>query len=156
MNRRDFLSGLIAATPALAMPYGPQRIYSFARELFVPGIGPWVFIGQFLEVYSDDYEWRFIRQAAGGQEYISRTVSREALEDGRAPRVNELLREYDRLEPLPLRSYPITHFDHRERSGWARRDVVAERGGPLAAAEYSVRMRQQVEFEVGRAPGQPA
>lgn len=37
MNRRGFLSALAGVAGALVLPHEPRRVYSFARELRVPG-----------------------------------------------------------------------------------------------------------------------
>ena len=37
MNRRGFLAGLVATAGGLLLPHEPRRVYSFARELRVPG-----------------------------------------------------------------------------------------------------------------------
>ena len=42
MNRRSFLGALAAAAGAMILPYEPKRVYSFARELRVPGVEEFV------------------------------------------------------------------------------------------------------------------
>lgn len=40
MNRRAFLSALAATAGCIVLPWEPKRVYSFARELRVPGSPP--------------------------------------------------------------------------------------------------------------------
>lgn len=38
MDRRSFLQTLVGVGGALVLPYEPERVYSFARDLRVPGV----------------------------------------------------------------------------------------------------------------------
>jgi len=84
VSRRGFISALGALTGAIWLPE-PRRVYSFARDLSIPGTDGWIYMGRtggvgFGGYMLNGYSHRYLRNnGRAGSEFMRITSMSEAI-----------------------------------------------------------------------------